>query len=750
MNTQYRKNLKAVAQACKDYTDKEIKKVYYDIGHNDITTDDHTDEATYRFTAPANAKLLMLQSIAGNSVKYSPSVASDSTTAYQKNVPTYTNLVGNATASINTLGGMSYKINQLVGNLKATFTTGGVTFTNNGDGSMTLNGTATEEIGSVSVGVDLTANITFPRRSHKVLVTCNNTLSGFYYGVSGYSINNSGAFFFNESNPTDWTNGIGCHIVAGTVFNNFKIIPQSFDLTADFGSGNEPTSVSDCATEYAKRGIDIYSYTPQQSAIRDTKPTSVVSKDSNNTTIDTLSINASIQALDGYGWGINDTCYNYVNFNTKKFIKVVGKYTFTGNETFNAYGSGYRFDGLVGLTANKYNSFISDINLPILATPTSIASGDSGMHLSNTGYLYLSVDVSQVIGKTIYYELATPIETDISEYLDGNEIEIEPNGTLSFESTYSAYVPSNISYNGVIKHALATAVKQEGANKLDYANRIENKTINDSGVMTDNSNYYVIDNVDLLPNTTYSWDATASGSIYQYDSSNNYLGKIHYTQGTSFTTLSNAKYFKFDSNKIYVNPMLNEGSTVLSYRPYKATITRLLPNSEAKYSWGITTGVRNVRTYCDDEGNAVNEGSLDVSKIILSEKNWLYESTYHFWQTRDISDMKLMANNSTTYTGLSENYESKTWNQVVLGATYSVASAYASNDKRIIINTNSNSVKPKGDLLYQIDTTSTETLDDFDYFFDCEEGDTFTLVNSENLQCYATYSFLIKEAKSNE
>ena len=53
-------------------------------------------------------------------------------------------------------------------------------------------------------------------------------------------------------------------------------------------------------------------------------------------------------------------------------------------------------------------------------------------------------------------------------------------------------------------------------------------------------------------------------------------------------------------------------------------------------------------------------------------------------------------------------------------------------------------------LFYEKETTTLETLDDFDYFFDCEEGDTFTLVNTEQLQCYATYSFLIKEAKSNE
>ena len=118
--TQDLTNHRKVAVACKNYTDTEIKKseerILSIVARNNVRYIDHTDEATYRFTAPANSKLLMLQSIAGNSVKYAPTTASDTTTAYQKNVPSYSPSIDRTSANINTLGCMSYKVNQLVKN----------------------------------------------------------------------------------------------------------------------------------------------------------------------------------------------------------------------------------------------------------------------------------------------------------------------------------------------------------------------------------------------------------------------------------------------------------------------------------------------------------------------------------------------------------------------------------------------------------------------------------------------------------
>ena len=46
----------------------------------------------------------------------------------------------------------------------------------------------------------------------------------------------------------------------------------------------------------------------------------------------------------------------------------------------------------------------------------------------------------------VYYELATPIETDISEYLTTDTLECIEGGTLEFLNTYNQAVPNEIAY----------------------------------------------------------------------------------------------------------------------------------------------------------------------------------------------------------------------------------------------------------------------------------------------------------------
>lgn len=133
-----------------------------------------------------------------------------------------------------------------------------------------------------------------------------------------------------------------------------------------------------------------------------------------------------------------------------------GSYTFTGSETFYSYGSGYRFEGLYGLTANKYNAFVSDINLPTVPVSSIIADGGDGIHLSTNGFLYLSLTAAQVSGKTLYYELATPTTEqgttfpdyiDINDYgmmywldTDGNLVGIPQGVRLFYPVDYKAFI----------------------------------------------------------------------------------------------------------------------------------------------------------------------------------------------------------------------------------------------------------------------------------------------------------------------
>ena len=72
MNTQYRKNLKAVLEASKSYCDESINNLKWELGTYDLSID------------------------------------SDTTTAYQKTIPS-----GAIDCMVNVLGGMSYKCNNL-------------------------------------------------------------------------------------------------------------------------------------------------------------------------------------------------------------------------------------------------------------------------------------------------------------------------------------------------------------------------------------------------------------------------------------------------------------------------------------------------------------------------------------------------------------------------------------------------------------------------------------------------------------
>lgn len=186
--------------------------------------------------------------------------------------------------------------------------------------------------------------------------------------------------------------------------------------------------------------------------------------------IQTLTIPAEVQALTGYGWGVNSSCYNYIDFENKKFIQNVIK----TNSTINfAYVDSYTKDEIV---YSHFRISFSD-NLPKNATANIVSSYNfanigssydtnrvgswigSASSTSQAWALQATIEES-IVGNTtqsirdyftnnpliLYYELATPVETDISQYIDNNTIEVEASGTTTFDNTYEQAVPSEITY----------------------------------------------------------------------------------------------------------------------------------------------------------------------------------------------------------------------------------------------------------------------------------------------------------------
>lgn len=136
-----------------------------------------------------------------------------------------------------------------------TQTKSGITATNNGDGSWTINGTATK-----SYYINFSPALTSIIGGHKILICGNKENSNFEMGLLNQPIQDTGTGvigIFNQSAGKTW----GIAWVNGAVINNVTIYPQLFDLTAMYGEGNEPKSLAEFRKDFPE---SYYPYSPIQ------------------------------------------------------------------------------------------------------------------------------------------------------------------------------------------------------------------------------------------------------------------------------------------------------------------------------------------------------------------------------------------------------------------------------------------------------------------------------------------------------
>lgn len=79
------------------------------------------------------------------------------------------------------------------------------------------------------------------------------------------------------------------------------------------------------------------------------------------------------------------------------------------------------------------------------------SSGEPTIYVTNKSYTSLGQWIEKEGNNPIIYPLATPVETDISEYLTSESLttdtlDVEPNGTLEFLNTYNQAVPNEVAY----------------------------------------------------------------------------------------------------------------------------------------------------------------------------------------------------------------------------------------------------------------------------------------------------------------
>lgn len=379
----------------------------------------------------------------------------DSETAYAKTVPT-----GGKLMSVKSVGGRSIVFNQLVKPVPTVVTQAGVKFTFSNDGIITLNGTATTTGNAVSL------QSVKNQKGHKYLMVAN-PLSGVYGANQlmfssqsfGQDSTGHGTIIVNESSNAVWYYTI--YVYNGVTYDNVKLQPQIFDLTAMFGSGNEPTSVEEFEKMFP---ADYYPYNAGE-VVR-TGVTEVAVGDT------AYPIPDAIKALPGYGWSAG-TARNYVDYENKRYVQCVNSVDL-GTLTWTA-GGGISSRTVFIASSRKicgqklsYNSAIASNILCSKylaksqnevwsdAAPVGIATNatiDGYVYVNDTAYTDATAFKQAMQGVMLYYELETPIVTDISSLIPDDflrNIEVEAKGSVTFKNSngddYRIPVPSEEEY----------------------------------------------------------------------------------------------------------------------------------------------------------------------------------------------------------------------------------------------------------------------------------------------------------------
>ena len=375
----------------------------------------------------------------------------DTDTAYVKTIPT-----GGKLMSVKNIGGRSIMWNQLVKPVPTVVTQAGVKFTFSDDGIITLNGTATTTGSAVSV------QSVKNQKGHKYLMIAS-PLSGVYGANQlmfssqsfGQDSTGHGTIIVNESSNAVWYYTI--YVYNGVTYDNVKLQPQIYDLTAMFGSGNEPTTVEEFEKIFP---ADYYPYNAGE-VVR-TGVTEVAVGDT------AYPIPEAIKALPGYGWSAG-TARNYVDYENKQYVQCVqsvdlgtlswvagvgGKVSFqTSQVTGQKLTKNYSVPP--NIICSKYstktqNELWGHINVTGI---TADANTDGYIDVNDTSYTDATAFKQAMQGVMLYYELETPIVTDISSLIPDDflrNIEVEAKGSVTFKNSngddYRIPVPSEEEY----------------------------------------------------------------------------------------------------------------------------------------------------------------------------------------------------------------------------------------------------------------------------------------------------------------
>lgn len=207
-------------------------------------------------------------------------------------------------------------------------------------------------------------------------------------------------------------------------------------------------------------GAEPLPYEPYFEGLRSAPVSEVESVGADETVIGTLPIPEAVQALDGYGDGVNESVYNYIDLDKKQFVKRVGK---VDMGTLDWLYADYYGSGVLCFYSNSISDakFVGAFTAPNALSapyeainPTYMSQGGVGftlfdaanqIALHDPAYTDAATFKAAMSGVMLYYELATPVVTDISDLVfEDNFIGVGGNGTITMANQYKYNVPSEI------------------------------------------------------------------------------------------------------------------------------------------------------------------------------------------------------------------------------------------------------------------------------------------------------------------
>ena len=382
----------------------------------------------------------------------------DDTEAYQKTIPS-----GAKVANVKSIGGKTIVWNQLInGNTdKDIYSFVGQLF-------------KTNIISGISVSDAINNLEHLIPAGHKILVKMKClagnignktvTVGGYHYDDAGSNTwqgmldlpkntDLSGKTFYKLDTSTDVVHKMWIFLYDEKVpmIEKIEAYINYFDLTQMFGSGNEPSTTEEFEAMFP---ADYYPYNAGE--LMSAPVNEVIYLDTKNQET-SYPIPQAILNLPGYGWSAGDA-RNEVDWENKQYIQRVGKADL-GTFTWEYYANRFNINGPIDnakpngvcLIIPPYywskNDFYLNKNFAIYIHDNRVC------YIYDSRYDSTDAFKQAINGVMLYYELAEPIVTDITDIIGDTfqePLEVEAGGTLTFKNSngddYRIPVPSTEEY----------------------------------------------------------------------------------------------------------------------------------------------------------------------------------------------------------------------------------------------------------------------------------------------------------------